>query len=72
MGVQFWRRSDMEANVKDIDKWLRDSGMAESRLGLLACANARAIERIRNGSASIDTLNKVIAYIRKNPPRRKK
>lgn len=50
-----------------IDKWLKQSGMKESRLGLLACANARAVQRVRDKSASIETLEHLLAYIEKNP-----
>lgn len=43
------------------------SGMPESRLGLLACANARAVERVRNGSGSVDTLRSLLDYIGRHP-----
>jgi len=52
-----------------IDKWLKATGMTESRLGLLACANARAVERVRSKSASIETLEAVLNYIEKHPAR---
>jgi len=52
-----------------IDKWLKTSGIPESRLGLLACANARAVERVRNGSGSVATLQAILEYIEKNPAR---
>lgn len=59
--------------MKAINQWLKKTGTSESRLGLLAAANPRAVERIRNGSARIDTLNAVLSYIRANPaPRTKK
>jgi hypothetical protein len=57
----------MEADVAEIDAWLRASGMSESRLGNLAAANSAAIKRIRNGSARVDTLHAVLRYIRANP-----
>ena len=50
-----------------IDKWLKVTGMSESRLGLLSCANARAVERVRNGSGSVATLQAVLAYIEEHP-----
>lgn len=56
--------------IKRIERWLSEADMPESRLGLLACANARAVERIRNGTGSIATLRSVIDYISRNPPRR--
>lgn len=50
-----------------IDRWLKQTGMAESRLGLLACANARAVERVRAGTGSVATLQAIIDYIDKHP-----
>ena len=50
-----------------IDKWLKVTGMSESRLGLLSCANARAVERVRNGSGSVATLQAVLEYIEEHP-----
>ena len=58
--------------MKVIDKWLAKTGMAEGRLGLLACANPKAIERIRTGRARIETLNAVLSYIKRNPPKAKR
>lgn len=55
--------------VDKIDKWLKHTGMAESRLGLLACANARAVERVRNGSGSVATLQAILDYIDAHPAR---
>jgi DNA transposition AAA+ family ATPase len=57
--------------IKEIDAWLRATGMTESRLGLLACANAKAVARIRSGDARIKTLDAVMAYIRGNPASRR-
>jgi hypothetical protein len=54
--------------IKEIDAWLRATGMTESRLGLLACANAKAVARIRSGDARIKTLDAVMAYIKANQP----
>jgi hypothetical protein len=54
-------------HMKVIDRWLKKSGMSESRLGLLAAANPRAVERIRAGGATISTLNAVLRYIQMNP-----
>lgn len=57
--------------IKPIDVWLKATGMAESRLGLLACANPRAVERIRSGGATLTTLWAVEAYIKANPVKKK-
>ena len=57
--------------MKVIDKWLKKTGIPEARLGLLSCANPRAVERIRAGTARVETLSDVLNYIRKNPPSRK-
>ena len=57
----------MKKEIAKIDAWLAATGMAESRLGLLACANARVIKRIRDGSASIKSLQNVLNYIKQNP-----
>lgn len=58
--------------TKIIDAWLAATGMKESRLGLLATANPRAIERIRSGDAKIKTLDAVLAYIMANPAPKKR
>ena len=59
----------LDQQIKRIDAFLTRTGMKESRLGLLACANARAIERIRDRSASIETLDAVLNYIDAQNPR---
>lgn len=53
--------------VDKIDKWLKATGMAESRLGALACANTRAIQRVREKKASLATLEAVLKYIEAHP-----
>lgn len=53
----------MRATLKKIDEWLELTGLPESRLGLLSCANPRAIARIRSGSATLATLAKVEDYL---------
>lgn len=58
--------------IQEIERWLKKSGWKESRLGLLAAGNQFAIERIRNGSASISTLEAVLRYIRGNPVGKKR
>ena len=57
----------MDREIKRIEAWLAKSGMAESTLGLLACANARAVERVRAGSGSVQSLRRLIKYISENP-----
>lgn len=59
-------------SIRKIETWLKATGVTPSRLGLLAAANPRAIERIRNGSATIETLRQVAAYVRANPARKEK
>ena len=53
--------------LKEIDAWLAKTKTAVSRLGMLAAANPKAVERIRDGTARVETLNRVLAYIRANP-----
>ena len=57
----------VDREIKRIDAWLAKSGVAESTLGLLACANARAVERVRAGSGSVQSLRRLIKYISENP-----
>jgi len=57
----------MKEEIAKIDAWLAATGMAESRLGSLACANVRVIGRIRNGSASVRSLEAVLDYISQHP-----
>jgi hypothetical protein len=57
----------VDREIAKIEAWLKASGMKESRLGLLACANARAVERVRNGSGSVESLRSIIDYITRNP-----
>lgn len=57
--------------IKRIETWLKaNQSVSESRLGLLACANARALERVRNGTASVETLRALLIYIDSRPTRR--
>jgi hypothetical protein len=53
--------------VEKIEAWLAATGVSESRLGLLAAANPRAVARIRSGTARVETLKAVMRYIRRNP-----
>lgn len=59
--------SPVDREIRKIDDWLKASGMTESRLGLLACANPRAVERVRNGSGSVDTLRSLVEYVTQHP-----
>lgn len=52
--------------IREIDAFLKASKMKEYRLGLLACANPRAVERVRSGKASVETLRAIIDYVREH------
>jgi len=62
MGTTF-----MDHDVQKIDAWLEATGTKEYRLGMMACANPKAVERIKSGSATVDTLRQVLQYIQENP-----
>lgn len=62
----------LEKYVREIERWLQKTGIKESRLGLEAAANQRAVGRIRDGSARLDTLEAVLRFIRQNRPQRKR
>lgn len=49
--------------IRKIESYLERTGIKESRLGLLACANPRAVARVRNKSASIETMEALLEYI---------
>lgn len=57
----------VDAGIKKIEAWLEKAGVPESRLGLLACANARAVSRVRDGTGSVQTLRALLDYIAKHP-----
>ena len=59
--------STVDKAILAIDRWLSASGMAESRLGLFACANPRAIQRLREKTATLKTLEAVLDYIERTP-----
>ena len=61
----------MDREIAKIDAWLKATAVKESRLGLLACANPRAVERVRSGSGSVESLRALVEYIRQNPARGK-
>lgn len=56
--------------IKAIDAWLKVTGWKESRLGLLSCANPRAVQRIREGTATLATFWAVEAYIKEHPAKK--
>lgn len=57
----------VDREINRIDAYLKATGMKESRLGQLACANSRAVERVRNGSGSVESLRQLIDYINLHP-----
>jgi hypothetical protein len=61
----------LDDDIAAIELWLKATRTTESRLGLLASANPRAVDRIRDGTAQIETLRQVAAYVRANPPKGK-
>lgn len=62
----------VDREISRIDAYLKATGMKESRLGLLACANARAVERVRNGTGSVESLRLLLDYIDLHPIKRAK
>ena len=62
--------TDVDNAIKKIERWLEASQVPESRLGLLAAANAGAMERIRAGTAQLATLQAVLRYIEDHPVKR--
>lgn len=56
--------------IREIEAWLRKSGISESRLGLLSAANQNAVANIRSGVAKVATLDAVLAYVRANPTKK--
>jgi hypothetical protein len=62
----------VDKQIARIDAYLKATGMKDSRLGLLACANARAVERVRNGTGSVESLRQLIDYIDAHPLKRMK
>lgn len=66
------RMLELEKCLRLVDLWLKATGMTPSRLGLLACANARAVERVRNGTGSVESLRQLIDYIDAHPLKRLK
>jgi hypothetical protein len=68
--ISYMPPMDIQDAVTRIDRWLKATKMAESRLGMLSSANPHAISRIRAGTARIDTLQAVLDYIEKNPSRK--
>ena len=60
-------RNPVDDHIEKIDAYLKATGMPESRLGMLACANQYVIGRIRTGKARVDSLRAVLDYIELHP-----
>ncbi len=60
-------RNLVDEALRQIDEWLKATGTPEYRLGLMACANARAVDRVRNGTARIESLRQILDHIERNP-----
>lgn len=52
-------------DIQKIEAFLISHGMTESRMGLLACGNPRAVERVRDGSARVETLRALVEFVRR-------
>lgn len=59
-------RNLVDDALQKIDAWLEKTGTPEYRLGLMACANPRAVERVRAGTARVDSLRQILDYISKS------
>ena len=57
----------VDQQIEEIDAYLKETGMSESRLGLLSCANQYVIGRIRKGNARVESLRAVLDYIQQHP-----
>ncbi len=60
-------KSIVDLSVEKIERWLKQTGMTESRLGLLACANPRAVQRVRDKTATLQTFEALLTYMERNP-----
>ena len=57
-------------NLKqEIRAYLEATGMKPYRLGLLACANNYAVDRVLAGTGSVDSLQQILDYMKANPPK---
>lgn len=52
--------------IKEIDAFLKAKKMKPYRLGLLACANPKAVERVKSGKGSVETLKALVDYVREH------
>lgn len=59
----------VDREIRKIEEWLEATGTKPSRLGMLACANPRAVDRVMNGTGSVDSLRAIVDYIKRNPPK---
>ena len=57
----------VEQSILKIDTWLKATKTKEYRLGLLACANPRAVERVRGGGGTVKALSQILDFIDANP-----
>lgn len=55
--------SEWPEELAQIERFLEETGMAASTLGVKAAENSRAIARIREGRAHISTLDRVVSWI---------
>ncbi len=53
----------IDDSIAVIEAFVIDTGVAESRLGQLGAANPYAIDRIRAKTATLRTLEMILAYI---------
>jgi hypothetical protein len=53
--------------IAKIKSWLEATGWKPYKLGLMACANPYAVERIMSGTATVNTLRDVLRYIDAHP-----
>lgn len=60
-------QNPVDREIERIVAWCKATDTKESRLGLLACANAKALERVRDGTARINTLRELLDYIDMHP-----
>lgn len=57
--------------LHEIESFISETGMNESRFGLLTCANPRALDRVRDGSARLRTLQQMLDFVRREREKRK-
>lgn len=60
-----------ERDIDDVNRWLRRTGVAPTRLGIMVCNNPNMVARLRDGKATLGTLRKLIKFIKKYPAGKK-